>query len=233
VHAVVGRLLSVSEGDSRFGSEREAEVALGENFPLFSFGSGPVTMGVGTEVYGRFSLDDPRTALISNDWVVGLNVTADLGRWAITGELSHESSHLGDEYEDRFDERRVDWSREIATLWVSYTARHWRFTGSGSQVLIDGLGLPRRGAAFGIDYRGSGVSAIGATARAIVGLYSEANAATAWRVSTSARAGVALSSPGQRREISLSLIGHDGLSTQRQFFRRSSRYVGLELRFDL
>ena len=29
------------------------------------------------------------------------------------------------------------------------------------------------------------------------------------------------------------LIAHDGLSTQRQFFREESRYVGMEVRFDL
>jgi hypothetical protein len=233
VHGVVGRLLSVAEGDSRFGSEREAEVALGENFPIFAFGSAPITVGFGTEVYGRFSLDDPRTALISNDWVVGLNATADLGPWAITGELSHESSHLGDEYEDRFGERRVDWTREIATLWVSYTVHHWRLTGSASHVLIDGLGLPRDGAAAGLDYRSTFGQALGGVVRPIGGLFAEAYAATAWRVSTSARAGVAISSPGQRREIAISVIAHNGLSTQRQFFQRTSRYFGVELRFDL
>jgi hypothetical protein len=62
VDGVVGRLLSVQKGDSRYGGGREAEVALGENFPLLSFGSGPITLGFGTEVYGRFSLDDPRAA---------------------------------------------------------------------------------------------------------------------------------------------------------------------------
>jgi hypothetical protein len=29
------------------------------------------------------------------------------------------------------------------------------------------------------------------------------------------------------------VIAHDGLSTQRQFFREESRYLGLEVRFDL
>jgi hypothetical protein len=43
---------------------------------------------------------------------------------------------------------------------------------------------------------------------------------------------VALTAPSGR-EIAFSAIGHDGLSTQRQFFRRESRYVGVELRFDL
>jgi hypothetical protein len=33
VHGIAARLLSIRRGDSRFGQEPEAEVALGENFP--------------------------------------------------------------------------------------------------------------------------------------------------------------------------------------------------------
>jgi hypothetical protein len=39
-------------------------------------------------------------------------------------------------------------------------------------------------------------------------------------------------SPGSR-EIGRAIIAHDGLSTQRQFFQNESRYVGVEVRFDL
>ena len=42
---------------------------------------------------------DSKSALISNDWVVGFNGTATLAAWAFMPELYHESSHLGDEYE--------------------------------------------------------------------------------------------------------------------------------------
>ena len=73
-----------------------------------------MSLGFGTQVYGRFSLQDPKSALISNDWVVGLNTTASLGAWTLTGEVYHESSHLGDEYGDRFDVDRLDWTREVA-----------------------------------------------------------------------------------------------------------------------
>jgi len=57
--------------------------------------------------------------------------------------------------------------------------------------------------------------------------------ATDWRVSTSAKLGVSLAASSGGREIGIALIAHDGLSTQRQFFRRESRYIGAELRFDL
>jgi len=119
VHGLVGRLLSARHGDSRFGSEGEAEVALGENLPVLAVKQGqrPITLGFGSQVYARFSLSDSKSALISNDWVVGFNGTATVAAWALTLELYHESSHLGDEYEDRFNATRLDWTREVAVGW--------------------------------------------------------------------------------------------------------------------
>jgi hypothetical protein len=236
VHGVVGRIVSARRGDSAFGSEPEAEVGLGENFPVLALRQGPrpITLGFGTQVYGRFSLGDRKSALISNDWVVGLNTTAALGRWSLTGELYHESSHLGDEYRDRFDAVRLDWTREVAALWLSYGTGPVRLTGNLSYVLIDELDLERPGGALAMDYEGRPFGRVlGSPVRAVGGVFLDGNAATDWRISSSAKIGLALSRDGGGREIGLSLIAHDGLSTQRQFFRRESRYIGGELRFDL
>lgn len=233
VHGLAARLLSIRHGDSRFGQEPEAEVALGENFPIVALrnGANPIIFGLGSQVYARFSLHDKKTALISNDWVVGVNSTAVFGDWAFTLEAYHESSHLGDEYEDRFAAKRVDWSREVAAAWASYSVGPWRLMGSGNYAFQDELGLGRAGASLGADFRPRRLPGRG-TIRPIGGVYLDANAATDWRVSTSVKAGVGLQPPGSR-EIGLAIIAHDGLSTQRQFFRQESRYVGLEVRIDL
>jgi hypothetical protein len=236
VHGLVGRLLSARRGDSEFGREPEAEVALGENFPVLALRRGPrpVSLGFGTQVYGRFSLGDRKSALISNDWVVGLNTTADLGAWTLTGELYHESSHLGDEYGDRFNADRLDWTREVASAWVSYGPGPVRVSGNLSYVLIDELDLDRPGAALALDFRGRPMGTLlGGAVRAIGGVFFDGAAATSWRISSSAKLGLALASPANGRELGIALIAHDGLSTQRQFFRRESRYIGAELRFDL
>lgn len=236
VHGFVGRILSVRHGDNDFGREPEAEVAVGENFPVLALrrGARPVTLGFGTQVYGRFSLGDRKSALISNDWVVGLNTTAALGAWSLTGEIYHESSHLGDEYSDRFGASRLDWTREVAAAWVTYGRGPFRVTGNLSYALIDELDLERPGAALAADYEGRSFGRLlGAPVRPVGGIFFEGTAATSWRISTSAKLGVALSRTGGGREIGLALIAHDGLSTQRQFFRRESRYIGGELRFDL
>jgi hypothetical protein len=236
VHGLVGRLLSARRGDSQFGREAEAEAALGENFPVLALrrGARPITLGFGSEVYGRFSLGDAKSAQISNDWVVGLNTTALLGPWELTAELYHESSHLGDEYRDRFDATRLDWTREVLAAWVSRRAGPWRFTGELSYALIDELRLARPGGALAIDFRGRPIgSPLGGILRPVAGVFVEGAAATHWRLSTSAKLGVALASATGGREIGIALIAHDGLSTQRQFFRHESRYIGAELRFDL
>jgi hypothetical protein len=236
VHGLVGRIFSARRGDSEFGREPEAEVGVGENFPVLALrrGERPVTLGFGTQVYGRFSLGDRKSALISNDWVVGLNTTAALGAWSITGEIYHESSHLGDEYSDRFSATRLDWTREVAAAWLSYGTGPVRITGNLSYVLIDELDLDRPGAALAADYEGRPFGhLLGGPVRPVGGIFFQGEAATNWRISTSAKLGIAVSRSGGRREIGLALIAHDGLSTQRQFFRHESSYIGGELRFDL
>ena len=234
VHGLAARIISAQRGDSRFGNEAEAEVALGENFPVLALrrGDRPITLGFGSQVYARFSLSDGRDALISNDWVVGFNGTATFGAWAFTVETYHESSHLGDEYEDRFDAKRLDWTREVLAAWASYTSGSWRITGSATYALRDELRLERPGGSFGFDFRPPRRNGAGAI-RPVGGIYLDANAATGWRVSGSFKAGVVLQATPGGREIGFALIAHDGLSTQRQFFREQSRYLGLEVRFDL
>lgn len=233
-YGLVARVLSVGRGESRFGSEQEGEVILGENFPLVTLKRGPrsIVLGLGSQAYGRFSLDDSKSALISLDWVAGLNTTALLGPWALTLQLYHESSHLGDEYADRFEVGRLNWSREVVAGWASYGSGDWRITGGASYVLDDGLSLPRPAAALGIDFRGHRHGARVRTVEPVIGFYTEATSATRWRLSHSAKLGVTLAGQAAPR-LGLAIIAHDGLSTQRQFFREESRYVGVELRFDL
>jgi hypothetical protein len=234
VHGFVGRLISARRGDSRFGREQEGEAVLGENFPLVSLKGGrrPIVLGFGSQVYGRFSLTDPKSSLISTDWVVGINTTAAIDAWALTLEVYHESSHLGDEYGDRFPSDRLDWTREVLAGWASYATGVWRFTAGASYVLDDELRLPAPGGSFGVDFHGRPRGALSGSVRPIAGLFMQADAATSWRVSSSAKVGAAFAT-GNTHDISIGLIAHDGLSTQRQFFRQESQYIGLELRFDL
>ncbi len=231
---MVGRIISVRRGESRFGEEWEAESGLGEIWPLFALGRGrvPVTLHLGTEVYGRFSLADKGSALISTDFHVNAILTADLKRWRLALEGYHESSHLGDEYRDRFSVPRVNWSREILGLWAGYTVGGLTLRGNASYAAIDALDLQRGAFALGADFRGRSAKALGGIAP-VFGVYADAQGYTDWQVTWSARAGIRLADGARRRGMALLLSYLDGMSPQRQFYLTKSRYAGVEVRFDL
>lgn len=230
----VGRIVAVGEGDSRFGAGTEADVVLGENLPLLLVGSHPrrwlISFNLATQA--RFSLSDPKSALISNDWVVGFDVSGRVRRIDLALQLYHESSHLGDEYAERFAVRRLDWTREVVMAWIGVRAGQATLRAAAGSAVIDHLGLRRGMAALAIDYRGRDGFIGRAPGRLVAGVYTEAAAATRWRLSTTARVGFELGPLGGNR-IALGVVVHNGLSTQRQFYGTESRYAGAEVRFDL
>ena len=235
VGGFVGRLIQASRGESEFGAEQEADVVVGESFPVLGLRRGPrpITLSFGVQVYGRFSLDDSKTSMISSDWAVGFDLHATRNAWEYALQIYHESSHLGDEYANTFQASRIDWTRELMTGWVGYHSGGWRIMAGGSRVLVDELNLSPWLAAAGVDLRGGSFTLLGQRLEPVAGLFLEGASATDWRVSSSAKVGLAI--PGGRagRELRLSLIRHDGLSTQRQFFSKESRYVGMEIEFQL
>jgi len=231
---IYGRLLDVRRGESLYGPEREAEAAAGESFPVLALSrsANPVVIGMSLGVAARFSLDDPRSALISTDWTVGIRGRATPGPWVVDLHLYHESSHLGDEYADRFEASRIDWTREVGTLSLGRRLGAITAYGRLSYTLIDELSLEPWAAAVALDFRARGSRRLfGAELRPVAGLFVDGAAYANWKLTTVARAGVELA--GGTRALAISLIGLDGLSTQRQFFSQRSRYFGLELRFDL
>jgi hypothetical protein len=233
--ALVGRIIHLTRGESRFGPEWEAEPALGEIWPLFAVSRGavPVTLHLGAEVYGRYSLNDRTSAQISTDWHVNLIATADLSPWRLALEVYHESSHLGDEYRDRFNATRLDWSRGIVGGWVGYVAGGLELRGNASYAVLDELDLGRRAVALGADYRSRSRALLGAPAQAVLAVYAEAQEYTDWRPTYSGRAGIRFAEGRSNRGMALLLTFLSGQSTQRQFYARRSRYVGMEVRFDL
>jgi hypothetical protein len=234
--AMVGRVVYASRGESRLGNEWEAEPALGELWPLFALARGrvPVTLHLGSEVYGRYSLGDSQSEQISNDWHVNLILTAEVARWRFALEGYHESSHLGDEYRDRFGVARVDWSRETLGLWTRYLAGPVALSANASWAGIQTMGNVGRGTvALGADYIGKPGRFVGGSASMVAALFAEARNYAGWRSTVSARAGIRFGGPRDRRGFAMLLTYLDGQSTQRQFYLSRSRYGGVEVRFDL
>lgn len=231
---LVGRYFRATTSDNDFGPSTEGEAAIGGNLPLVLLrrGDNPISLGIGTEVYGRFNLTNPKSALVSDDWTVGFNVKGELGHWRPAIELYHESSHLGDEYRDDFNATRIDWTRELASAWLGYVAGPLTFTGGITRVLRDQLGLTGWAFQGGIDYRGPPMRPAGIRLAPVAGLFADTWEDADWKSSASARLGLVLPGSG-RREFGVSLIGHWGRSTQRQFYLKPSEYYGIEIRFAL
>ena len=231
----IGRIVGATTGDSRFGSGRPKRMSTSpENIPIFLLTKSRrpwiLDFGVGTQA--RFSLTDPKSALISNDWTVGFDVQGHIHRTAVALELYHESSHLGDEYADHFNAPRIDWTREIAMGWVGFPIGQVTFRGGAGYVLVDQLGLKPGLATFAIDYRGRDGIHGGMAGRLVMGFITEAAQATSWHLSSSARIALELG-PMVGHRFAVGVVAHRGLSTQRQFYLASSRYYGLEIRFNL
>lgn len=233
--AMVGRVIYVSRGESKFGAEWEGEPALGEIWPLLALGRGkvPLTLHLGTVVYGRFSLGDQASALISNDWHVNLLLTADFRKLRLALEAYHESSHLGDEYRDRFPGPRVNWSREILGVWARYQIGRAQVSGNVSYAAIDAADVGPGAAVIAAEHYGKRGAILGGTAQTILAVHAEAQEYTNWGVTWSGRAGIRLMDPIGRRGFAFLLTYMDGYSNQRQFFREKSRYAGVEVRFDM
>lgn len=233
--AMVGRVFYAAKGDSKFGSEAEAEAALGEIWPLLAVHRGrfPITLHMGVEVYGRFSLGDAASALISNDWHVNAILTADFKRLRLAAEAYHESSHLGDEYRDRFPGPRVNWSREIVGIWAGFQAGLVKLHANASYAAIDAAGVGPGAVALAADYQGKPGGLLGGSARTILAVSADAQEYTGWKVTWSGRLGFRFADPQGRRGFALLGTFLDGYSPQRQFFREKARYYGVEVRFDL
>lgn len=233
---MVGRVFYASRGESGFGAEAEAEAGLGEIFPILAVHRGriPITLHFGAEAYGRFSLADASSALISNDWHVNAILTADFTRLRLAAEAYHESSHLGDEYAQRFPTvSRVNWSREIVGLWASYRAGLLKLHANASYAGIDAINVGRGALSAAVDYQGKPGGMLGGSARTVWAVNADAQEYTGWSVTWSGRAGARFADPQGRRGFALLLTFLDGYSSQRQFYLKKSRYYGVEVRFDL
>ncbi|TDJ54562.1 MAG: DUF1207 domain-containing protein [Gemmatimonadetes bacterium] len=147
--------------------------------------------------------------------------------------MFHENSHLGDELAEGAGITRLDWTREVAALWVGRRLGAFYLTGSASRVLQREPHLPPLAAALGLDWFGPSFGLGAIPVQLIAGVFGDAAEQTRWHVSVMGRIGLVLWGADGRRSLSFSLIGYDGVSLQRQFFDQFTRYLGGELRIDL
>lgn len=233
-YAMGARLIHVTRADNLVGPGTDADVFVGENIPFVALrrGANPISIGLGGMITGRFSLHDLRNTFISSDWQAAFNVYALLGRLELVGEVSHESSHLGDEYIENFGASDANWSRDGLSGWGFYHLGSIRIGANLSWMWKDVAGRNPWGIAAGVDWRGTRTHILGLRVTPRGGVYAEANGFAEWDPMVSAKVGVAVPLAGGP-DLNISLMGLSGASPQRQFFDRKTTYFGVEFRVDL
>ena len=94
----------------------EGEAVLGQSVPLALLsGDSPtnaVILAVQGGVFGRFLMETRQRDLISTDWMFAIPVFVWRGDTWFRFRYRHASSHIGDEYVERFSVERSDFSRD-------------------------------------------------------------------------------------------------------------------------
>lgn len=114
--AMGGKLVWVAKSATLFGTGLEGEANVGASFPVFLL-SGDATdravaLGVQGGVFGRFVMDNYTRDLISSDWMFIVPLFVWRGENWFRFRYRHFSSHLGDEYSERFTEKRTNFNRD-------------------------------------------------------------------------------------------------------------------------
>lgn len=113
---VSAKLAFNAKGPTQFGDIVTGDVALGARLPFVRFRSTParttVDIGVEAGVFAQFNMQTVERDLIATDWVFGVPIVLRrAGSW-FRLRYRHLSSHLGDEYAERFDTVRTAHNRD-------------------------------------------------------------------------------------------------------------------------
>jgi hypothetical protein len=233
LYGAAARAIYVSDADHKFGDGWDTELMMGENIPVIPFHRTPwsLALHVGFEVIGRFRLTDPQTSFIGSDWSFDVGLVAGLGSWMLAGQLTHYSSHIGDEYLREFTDTVSAFAGETMGAWAFYTTGPWRFGGNVTYVYATiRVGDPWifQG---GIDYTGHLGRSLGVRARPVAGVFAEWPGYAHWQAQLSAKVGIQAPLVNDHY-FTLSVIGFTGPSTLSQFYNRYLSYAGIELRLD-
>jgi hypothetical protein len=201
-----------------------------------SIGEG-VQLGLVGNVYAQFDLNAPSYDLINADYVIGLPLTLRFQQFSGRLRLSHQSSHLGDEFVLRPGVERENFAFEASEFLASLDLGPLRGYGGGeyafdrtpgnrvSRLIHGGVELRQPG---GLAHSGHL-----ARARFVAAVDLKSADELDWEVAVSARAGIEVGrapAPEHRsRGWSLLAEYYDGASPYGQFFRDEVKYYGVGL----
>ena len=227
--------MDTKEVIARFEAERQALALMNHpNIARVYEGSSTddaFVMGLQGSVYGRFQMEEASRDLITSDWMFAIPFVLHRGEHWLRIRLLHVSSHVGDEYIERFDVTRVTDTQDA-------------LDGVAFFRLMPALGVYGGGSwAFNVDpndrkrftLRG-GLQAYGPSLGAGLQLYGAVDALfdqdVNWRPRLNTQAGVLVHAP-HGRDARLAAEFLTGPSPQGQFDSTNTTYVTIGLYIDL
>jgi hypothetical protein len=125
--ATLGQLTAVMRDPTRLGAGPSGDVAVSGALPLVLLAGESardgLVLGIEGAVFARFSFTVVEREMVNTDWLFTVPLVWHRGDHWLRLRYLHTSSHLGDEYANRFDVRAVNFSRDGADL-TGYARLH-------------------------------------------------------------------------------------------------------------
>jgi hypothetical protein len=226
-------------GDPTGESTTIASVGLGDSFGLVRWGGPEPNEGLQLDavgaIFAQFDLGAPSNDLINADYVIGLPLTFRRSGFSSRVRVSHQSSHLGDEYLLRNEAiDRENLSFESIEVLASQELGPLRLYAGGERIFRrEPDTLPSKLFHGGVELR-TGRAAI---LQLVAGVDLKGTDLYDWSPAVSGRVGLEFARYGAGdhppRLVTLMLELYEGPSPYGQFFQDDISYVGIGLHFGL
>jgi hypothetical protein len=214
--------------------EKAASVSFGEFFSLAGYDTvdaGRFELGVQAGVFATFDMDSESFDLINADYMIGLPLAWRAGPVSAQARISHQSSHLGDEFLLRTSVDRVNLSYETADVKASYALfdQLRLYAGLGYLVHTDPEDLKPWSLQAGVEFD-SRAGWFGGFLSPVAALDLQRQQEGRSHIDISARVGVEFEKPDKsKRRVLLLLEYYRGRSPDGQFYDEKIETFGIGL----
>lgn len=213
--------------------ENVGAVNFGETFTICRFDGfwrSRMEIGIQAGVFAIFDLDAPSSDLINADYYVGIPVVFAKGNFSNMTRISHQSSHLGDEFvlRDRVDDRINLSFEQVDSLFSYRLPKGFRIYGGGGYLFNKTPSdLDSWSTQAGLEFR-SPVRYLEEVLRPVAAVDIQNRQESGWDTDLSIRCGVQLSNPNlATRKLAVLVEYYSGHSPNGQFFDQTIEYIGI------
>jgi len=230
------QLVYAEPNSAAYGAGPAGEVAISARTPVVllsdSTGTDAIVIGIEGAAFARFSFAVITRELVNTDWVFAVPLVWHRGSHWLRLRYYHTSSHLGDEYQQRFGLSSINYSRDGVDFVGFVRPRAAMAKCLGLGLYAGGLWSPNSHPEEGVVYRGRmGVELDpfgGERWRPYVALDAEREAGAKLGSRMTAQSGIWLPRV-QGQPLRLALEFMQGPSAMGQFTQRTTRRVALGL----